>query len=127
MADQAANMKKAFENQIEADISDELVQITTKMLVEQKKIDFKEKQERAKKKLEFEIQEMNETDLNSNELISRKRKREEILEEFYNEDFEEEFTDNTADNDDANDTLADADDLETIFDDFIFDEGISKL
>ena len=129
ITDQAANMKKAFELTTECEINDELIKLTTQLLMFQRKEDLKMKQSVLKDQLEKEIEQFNLVELDQNsEAKGKKRTREEVLNEFYEDldEFENEITE-TDELNDTSDTLNDADDLSKLIDEFLFDDDISKI
>jgi hypothetical protein len=121
IADQGANVKKAFKETRECDNSDEIINLTKNMLDEQRKIDLKAKQDTMRIELEKEIEKANK--LQDTNIDSRKRKREEVLNDFLEEDLDYDYTD-TADDED-HDSLLDAEDLEQDFNNFAFTDEIS--
>jgi hypothetical protein len=99
------------------------------LLLEMKNSDLAEKQQRLRRELDLEIQELNTVDSIevAPENKTKKRKREEVLlEEFNYDDFEEDFTEHSSVNNttkDNNDTMNDID--ETLLEDFLVEDEIS--
>jgi hypothetical protein len=99
------------------------------LLLEMKNSDLAEKQQRLRRELDLEIQELNIVDSIevAPENKTKKRKREEVLlEEFNYDDFEEDFTEHSSVNNttkDNNDTMNDID--ETLLEDFLVEDEIS--
>jgi hypothetical protein len=99
------------------------------LLLEMKNSDLAEKQQRLRRELDLEIQELNTVDSIevAPENKTKKRKREEVLlEEFNYYDFEEDFTEHSSVNNntkDNNDTMNDID--ETLLEDFLVEDEIS--
>jgi hypothetical protein len=99
------------------------------LLLEMKNSDLAEKQQRLRRELDLEIQELNTVDSIevAPENKTKKRKREEVLlEEFNYDDFEEDFTEHSSVNNntkDYNDTMNDID--ETLLEDFLVEDEIS--
>lgn len=82
VADQASNNKKAFRDEVQCDFSAEIVKTTNTFLHEQRKTFLDEKQERLRKELETEIEELNSIEsikAVSTPSNSKKRKREDVL------------------------------------------------
>lgn len=119
IADQAANIKKAFKETIESNETLELIEMTKALLFEQKQKDLLIKQAGLRENLEKEIDEMNKFTGDSTELSSKKRSREQLYADF--DEFED-FTDtieSESDNNDSDDSLGDAEELE---DDNLYNE-----
>ncbi len=81
IAYQASNNKKAFGEELQCGISQEIINATNMLLLEMKKSDLAEKQQRLRRELDLEIQELKTVD--SIEIAlknkTKKRKREEVL------------------------------------------------
>jgi hypothetical protein len=121
IADQGANVKKAFKETRECDNTDEIIKLAKDMLEEQRKIDLKIKQEEKRIELEKEIEVANaKIDDNQN---GRKRKRDEIINSDLFDDIDFDYTDSASDD---GDSLLDADELEENFNSFSFFDEISK-
>ncbi len=129
IADQASNNKKAFGEEVQCGISQEIINATNILLLEMKKSDLAEKQQRLRRELVLVIQELNTVDSIevAPENKTKKRKREEsLLAEFNYDDFEEDFTEHSSVNNntkDNNDTMNDID--ETLLKDFLVEDEIS--
>ena len=131
VADQAANMKKAFQSEIEARDGNELQSIIHELLLNQKKEDLKQKERILREELENEIHEFNNV---SDEMSCAKKplNATELLAELMLDDSLEEITDNTSDLDTSTDTLQDADEtekpsVESLIDEFLSEDQISNV
>ena len=126
IADQAANVKKGFENERECDQTGDIILLTVDMMEQQKKKDNFNKQEILKAQLEKEINEMNMvSDESSNK---SKCKRDQVLDQLL-EEIDYDYTDHNSEDDDS---LLDADEdvyevLDEMVDSFKSIDHISQL
>ena len=79
VADQGANIKKGFRNERECEQDDEIVKLTNEMLLQQKKKDFKQKQDILRQSLEEEIAEMNIVTNDEGDNDGMNKSREQVL------------------------------------------------
>ena len=121
IADQGANVKRAFRDERECDNSDELIELAKNMLEEQRKIDLKKKQDDLRLQLENEIENAHAKQVDCDK--TRKRKRSDVLNELFDDEYEYDFTDTVSDDD----SLLDADEIQDLVPNFIFSNEISKL
>ena len=122
IADQGANVKKAFKETRECDNTDEIINLTKHMLEEQQKIDLKAKQDLMRIDLEKEIEKANSKQ--DDHIDKRKRKRDDVLNDFFEDDLDYDYTDTV--DDEEGDSILDAEDLEESFNNFAFTDQISK-
>ena len=120
IADQGANVKKAFKETRECNKSDKIINLTKNMLEEQRKIDLKSKQELMRIELEKEIEKANTKQ--DDKIDSRKRNRDEVLNDLFEDDLDYDYTDTVED--EEHESLLDADDLEENFNYFAISEII---
>ncbi len=107
VADQAANMKKAFHDTVESNETVNLIELTKNLLYEQKQRDLIVKQIALREIVETDIEEMNKTCVEKKD-GTKKRTREELYDDF--DEFDD-STENIEENKDSDDSLADADDF----------------
>jgi hypothetical protein len=97
IADQAANNKKAFELEKENDNNDEIVLLIKQLLTEQKKEELKNKHTEWKKLYEKEREKMNTVNVSDN-ILNKKRSRDEIILDHFNDvdvDSDEDYSKST--------------------------------
>jgi hypothetical protein len=130
VADQAANMKKAFLTEYEAGDSDDLQILISDLLLNQKKEDLKQRETIMRQELENEINEFNLIEKTNDGVNKKAIKAQELLEELILDDSLEDITDPNSDLETTTDTLEDADEseanLETLINDFIEEDQISN-
>jgi hypothetical protein len=81
VADQAANMKKAFHDTVESNETVNLIELTKNLLYEQKQRDLIVKQIALREIVETDIEEMNKTCVEKKD-GTKKRTREELYDDF---------------------------------------------
>jgi hypothetical protein len=127
IADQAANNKKAFELEKENDKNDEIVLLMKQLLTEQKKEELKNKHTEWKKLYEKEREKMNAVNVSDN-ILNKKRSRDEIILDHFNDedvDSDEDYSESTNLGDDTLDEV-NKNDFQELVDDILDEEDISK-
>jgi hypothetical protein len=134
ITDQAANMRKAFENEAEARESDEVIKLTNELLLNQIKLDKKNKQDILRAELMHEIDVFNSVETTQEKSnTTTKQSRDEVLANLLDDSLDD-ITDTISDHNTSSDTIKDADDdfleienLEILMNEFLLEDEISKF
>ena len=138
ITDQAANMRKAFQNENEANETDEIIKLTKELLLNQIKEDLKTKQDILKDELIKEIDSFNASSaIKSNPVDKMHNKRmnsDQVLTSLLDLDDDiDDIPDTVSDHDTSSDSLKDAEDelpgenLNNLIKEFLLEDEISKF